>query len=328
MQSNRNKKSGFTLVELLVVIAIIALLVGILLPALSKARKNANQVKCLTNVRAIAQGFTQWGADNRDNYPLPSLIDRVGDTETINQGNDRRDRSGAIYSILIFNDILVPDSMVSPSEANGNIRVNEEFEFTSPEGSQNPRRAFWDPKFKGTPVAEGQGIAGIDNNVGHTSYAHATPYGARRAQWKNTFSTSVPIVANRGPVYTDTQTPDPTQGWRQVENSPQGEASTANLVHGSFGNWRGNVVFADNSGSFYNEPDPGAVTFNDNTGSDTIAQRDNMFVDETNEGNNLADQARRNAYLRLYTQGASASDVQSINQVLQPGGGFAWADGV
>ncbi|MFG0293654.1 MAG: type II secretion system protein [Phycisphaerales bacterium JB050] len=328
MQNIRNKKSGFTLVELLVVIAIIALLVGILLPALSKARKNANQVKCLTNARAIAQGFTQWGADNKDNYPLPSLIDRVGDTESVNAGNDQRDRSGAIYSILIYNDILVPDSMVSPAEANGSIRVNEEFEFTSPEGTVNPRRAFWDPKFKGTPEAEGQGISGSDPNVGHTSYAHATPYGARRAQWKNTFSTSVPIVANRGPEYTDTQTPDPTQGWQQVESAATGEASTANLVHGSFGKWRGNVVYADNSGGFVTEPDPSAVTFNDNTGSDTIAQRDNLFVDETNEGNNLSDQARRNAYLRLYTRGASAGDIQNIATVLDPGSGWAWIDGI
>ncbi len=321
---NRNKKSGFTLVELLVVIAIIALLVGILLPALSKARKNANQVKCLTNARAIGQGFTQWGSDNNDNYPLPSLIDRVGDTEQFTAGNDQRDRSGAIYSILIFNDILVPDSMISPAEANGSIRQNEEYEFTSPEGAVVPRRASWDPKFKGTPRAEGQSIQGMDNSTGHTSYAHAMPYGARRALWKNTFSTSVPIVANRGPVYTDTATPDPTQGWEQVENSPQGETSTANLVHGSFGTWRGNVVFADNSGKFFNDPDPESVTFNDTSGSDAIAQRDNLFVDETNEGNNLNVQARRNAYLRLFTRGAGTADIQ---QVVNPGQ-YTWVDGL
>jgi len=327
MKIQRNKKSGFTLVELLVVIAIIALLVGILLPALSKARKNANQVKCLTNARAIGQGFTQWGADNRDNYPLPSLIDRVGDTEQINAGNDQRDRSGAIYSILIFADILVPDSMISPAEANGSIRAYEDYEYTSPQGAQNERRASWDPKFKGTPRAEGQGITGIDASTGHTSYAHATPYGARRALWKNTFSTSNPIVANRGPEFSETQTPEANQGWTQVLNSPRGEASTANLVHGTFGRWRGNVVFGDNSGRFFNDPDPEAVTFNDTTGSDAIAQRDNIFVDETNEGSNLQPQARRNAYLRLYTRGAGASDIQSIQTVLNPGQ-FAWIDGL
>jgi len=327
MKINRNKKSGFTLVELLVVIAIIALLVGILLPALSKARKNANQVKCLTNARAIGQGFTQWGADNRDNYPLPSLIDRIGDTEQFTEGNDQRDRSGAIYSILIFNDILVPESMISPAEANGSIRQNEEFEFTSPEGAEVARRASWDPKFKGTPRAEGNGIQGIDNSTGHTSYAHATPFGARRALWKNTFSTSNPIVGNRGPLYTETTTPDATEGWTQEEDTPQGEASTANLVHGSFGRWRGNVVFGDNSGKFVSEPDPEATTFNDTTGNDAVAQRDNLFVDEENEGNSLEARARRNAYMRLYSQGAGASDIQSIENVLTPGD-FCWIDGL
>jgi prepilin-type N-terminal cleavage/methylation domain-containing protein/prepilin-type processing-associated H-X9-DG protein len=67
----RARVTGFTLVELLVVIGIIAVLVGMLMPALSLARAHSRSTKCMANLRTIGQAMLQYAADNRG-YILPA----------------------------------------------------------------------------------------------------------------------------------------------------------------------------------------------------------------------------------------------------------------
>jgi prepilin-type N-terminal cleavage/methylation domain-containing protein/prepilin-type processing-associated H-X9-DG protein len=82
------RTAGFTLVELLVVIGIIALLISILLPTLGNARRTANNVKCMSNLKQIGMAFQLYMRDSKDK--LPAVVHEDGNWTPIGTGVNRR----------------------------------------------------------------------------------------------------------------------------------------------------------------------------------------------------------------------------------------------
>lgn len=82
---------AFTLVELLVVIGIIAVLMGILLPALGSARRSGLQTKSLNNIRQLGLGYAQYHIENRGALPFgypPSMVNGVAITAQLPGGHE------------------------------------------------------------------------------------------------------------------------------------------------------------------------------------------------------------------------------------------------
>jgi len=213
---------------------------------LLKQRAIARKAKDATHVRGIHQGLVLFGVNNNDKYPLPSVLDKAGDT--VAGAAEAKDTTANIYSILVFQGFIPETILVSPVESNGMIEAHGKYSFAQPAKAVNPKKALWDPSFS----ADFSGTA-----KSHASYAHAMPWKGRlEHHWSDSFDSSRAILSNRGPeIKAVTYNEENTQATMALANANSRtlrffDASEEPRKDGDPVLWRGHVAFGDNAVHF------------------------------------------------------------------------------
>jgi general secretion pathway protein G len=227
-------ESACTLVELLVVIGIIAILIALLLPVLSKARRQAQQVACLSNLRQVGAAFLNYAQENRGWFPAPAncIKQQVEDWVYWQPGRDPTE--GRIFRYL-NNDLRVLSCPTGATERPTeppyphSYTVNHRFTgdstyavFESPTWSTQPCKL--------TEVVESsRKVMVIEEDV--TALNDGT-WCAGAIDSSLLWTTLVSVIHDKGKEY----------GFGSSTKNPH-----YNTAHGG----RGNVVFADGHGEFF-----------------------------------------------------------------------------
>jgi prepilin-type N-terminal cleavage/methylation domain-containing protein/prepilin-type processing-associated H-X9-DG protein len=127
---------GFTLVELLVVIGIIALLIAILLPSLNKARRQAAQVQCASNMKQIAMALMQYHQDNNAHLIMDAIPENLNGSP-----NGYVDGWGWGSTLVRLNYIKAPNYYTNPNATSAGAAGSQIIDtsvFRCPEGVDIP----------------------------------------------------------------------------------------------------------------------------------------------------------------------------------------------
>jgi prepilin-type N-terminal cleavage/methylation domain-containing protein len=120
------RKRAFTLIELLVVIAIIAILAAMLLPVLAAAKRRAQRINCVSNLKQVNLAFRIWEGDNNNLYPMAVSTSAGGALETVANQTTKVMQPEGITNVfcVMSNELSTPKVLICPSDSTRGAATN------------------------------------------------------------------------------------------------------------------------------------------------------------------------------------------------------------